>query len=42
MIILDSDVGALQVVVPLSNGVVDSIGLLLSCAPFLLSLCECV
>ena len=38
----NSDVCTLQVVITLSDGVVDSIGLLFGCAPFPLSLCECV
>ena len=42
MIIFNSDVGAFEVVIPLSDGVVDYIGLLFGCAPCPLSLCECV
>ena len=37
-----SDVGALYVVVLLSDWVVDSIDLLFGCAQFPFSLCECV
>ena len=42
MIIFHSDVDTLQVVIPLSYCIIDSISLLFGCAPFSLSLCECV
>ena len=41
MIIFNSDVSTLQVVIPLGDGVVDSIGPLFGCAPFPLSLNVC-
>ena len=42
VVIAHDNVRSLEIVFPFCNGVIDTIGILLGSAPFLLSVCECV